>query len=134
MRVLLATLLLLLAPAAVDVVPVDFGSLSGFDYEPGMELPEEVTKLDGKTIRIAGFIRTEAGRTDDIDVFWLVDQNCDCTGFPKMNEIISCVMPEGRTISNDDSLIEVTGRFEAGEEKEDGYVVSLYRMQIESVK
>jgi hypothetical protein len=134
MRTLAAAFLLLLAPGTEDATPVDFSALSGFEYEEGMELPESVRKLNGKKIRIVGFIRTEDGRTDDIDVFWLVDQNCDCEGMPKMNEIILCTMPEGRTISNDDSLIEVTGYLEAGEEREDGYVMSIYRMQVESVK
>lgn len=129
----LVALALALVPAD-DPVPVDFATLSDFDYEPGMELPEEVRRLDGSKVRVSGFIRTEDGRTDDISVFWLVNQNCDCQGTPRINELILCTMPDGETISNDDSLIEATGLFEAAEQRKDDYVVSLYRMRVRSVR
>ena len=130
---MLAALLLLL-PASGEVVPVDFATLSGFDYAEGMQLPEKVRALDGKKIGVAGFIRTEDGRQSDISVFWLVDKNCDCAGRPKMNEVVLCEMPEGQTITNDDSLVRVVGRFAAGEELDGDYVVSIYRLRVESVE
>lgn len=133
MKAALATLMLLL-PGSTNPVEVDFSILSGFEYTEGMKLPAKVRNLDGKTIKTTGFIRTEDGSTEDIQEFWLVDQGCDCQGNPNMNDMIYCVMPEGQVISNDDSLIEVTGVFSAGEEKEDGYVLTLYRLQVGSVQ
>ena len=97
-----------------DYEAVEFRTLSDFDWTKGMELPAEVKKFDGKKVAISGFIRTEDGSSEGIAEFWLVDQGCDCEGWPKMNEVISCMMPDGEVMSNDDSPITVRGTLEVG--------------------
>lgn len=113
-----------------DPVSVDFADLSDFDFEEGMTLPAEVRKLDGKTIRIIGFMRSEEDEVDDLEAFIIVNQNCDCEGAVRMNEQIYCILPEGETVSITDEPVKVEGVFEVGEEKEDGYVLSIYRIVV----
>lgn len=122
-----------LAGSQDEIVPVEFSTLSGFDWQEGQELPATIRALQGKKIGITGFVRSFDGSDEDITGFWLVDQNCDCEGIPKMNEVIVCWMPEGKSISNDGSPIRVVGTFEVGEQKDGDYVTSIFRINVESV-
>ncbi len=111
---------------------VDFSVLAGFTYKEGMTLPAEIRKLDGKLVRVVGFLRNEEQQTE-CEEFWLVNQNCDCQGGPKMNEWIFCTMPEGETVDLGDEPGVVLGRLHVGEEKEGEFVVSLYRLEVQKV-
>lgn len=113
---------------------VDFATLSDFDYEEGVALPKKVTKLNNKEIKVSGFMKSFDGETEDITSFWLVNQNCNCEGPPKMNELILCTMPEGESVSIEDDAVEVEGTFEVGEDKEDDYVVSIYRLSVKKLR
>lgn len=117
-----------------DPVSVDFADLSDFDYTEGMDLPKKVTKLAGKTIRIMGFMRSDGDEVDDLEEFILVNQNCDCEGEVMMNEQIVCILPEGETISLGDEPIKVEGVLEVGEEKEEDYVISIYRILVSKLR
>lgn len=131
MPALLLSLLTLVA--TVQVVPVDFSTLSSFEWSEGMQLPDKIQALQGKTIGITGFVRSFDGGDENITAFWLVDQNCDCEAIPRMNELIVCVMPEGASISNDGSPVRVVGKLDVGEVKDEDYVTSIYRLQVERV-
>jgi hypothetical protein len=111
---------------------VDFSVLAGFQYKEGMTLPPEIQKLNGKLVRLVGFLRNEE-QQNDCSEFWLVNQNCDCQGGPKMNEWVFCTMPEGKTIDLGDEPGVVIGRLQVGEQKEDEFVVSLYRLEVQKV-
>ena len=113
-------------------IEVDFSVLAGFQYKEGMTLPAEITKLNGKLVRIVGFLRNEE-QQNSCHEFWLVNQNCDCQGSPKMNEWVFCTMPEGKTVDLGDEPGVVTGRLEVGEQKEDEFVVSIYRLEVQKV-
>ena len=114
-----------------DATQVDFDTLSGFEYEEGQELPKKVKKLDGKTIKIRGFMRSlEDGIADNISVFYLVTQTCDCEGMPMMNEVILCTLPDGKTIDIVDEPVTLEGEFEVGEESDGEYVTSIYRLAV----
>ncbi len=131
-RRVLAVALLLLAPLA-EVVTVDFSTLSDFDYEEGMELPKKVQKFDGKKVRSTGFIRTDDGATEDLEEFWIVNQNCDCQGAPLLNEVVWYTLPDGTTVTNDDAPITVEGTLHVKEEKADDYVLYIYRLEADAV-
>jgi hypothetical protein len=124
----------LVAVSGQQPTAVQFSTLSKFDWQRGMKLPDKVRQLDGKKIAIVGFVRSEDGRAEDITDFWLIDQACDCEGTPKMNEMIWCTMPDGQKFANDGSPVEVVGSFEASEDVEGDYVLSLYRLKVTSVR
>ena len=50
-----------LLPAAPVVEPdeVTFEVLAGYEYEEGMKLPGEITKLHEKKVKVSGFMATE---------------------------------------------------------------------------
>ena len=128
MKLLLPFLALLFCSG--DPVSVDFADLSDFDYTEGMTLPKQVTKLNGKTVRIMGFMRSDGDEVEDLEEFILVNQNCDCEGEVKMNEQIVCILPEGETVTLGDEPVKVEGVLEVGEEKEEDYVLSIYRIYV----
>jgi len=121
---------------ASDPTQVDFATLSGFDYVEGMELPGEITRYDEQTIEISGFMRQEDGLPggwDEVEYFMLVNDACGCEGIPKLNEIIFCAMPEGETTKVLPGMVKVTGTLYIGEEVDDGVVLALYTMDVDSV-
>lgn len=129
-------LVLALLPAGDNVQPpkVGFDVLAGFDYKEGVKIPDEVTKHHKKKVRVGGFMKTEDGSEGEVEYFIIVNDACGCEGTPKLNEMVFCAMPEGQTVKIKAGIAEVVGTLYVEEEKEDGVVVSLYTMDVESVK
>lgn len=113
---------------------LNFGVLAGFDYEEGMDIPKEVANYDSKEVTISGFMATEDGSEGDVSYFIIINDACGCEGTPKMNEMIFCAMPTGETTKLKDGRVKVTGKFYVSEEIEEGVVVSLYGLEVDSVK
>lgn len=114
---------------------IGFARLAGFEYTEGMTLPDNIKKLDGKKIRISGFMQTEDRRQQgEAEYFIIISDACGCEGTPMMNEVVFCVMPEGEKATIKPGNVAVTGTFWVGEQKEDGIVVSLYGMEVEKVE
>jgi len=130
----LAALAVLLAPPGEDPIEVDFASLSDFDYREGMTLPAHVTRLDTKKIRISGFMRSEDGSNGPTEFFMLINDACGCAGTPFLNEIVFCAMPPGQKVDIEPGTVELTGTLYVGEVREDGVVISLYEMDVDTVQ
>ncbi len=128
-------LVLALLPAGDErrTPALGFDVLAGFEYKEGMKLPEEVTKHHKKRVKVGGFMKTEDGSEGDVEFFIIVNDACGCEGTPKLNEMVFCSMPEGKTVKIKPGIAEVTGTLYVEEEKEDGIVISLYTMDVESV-
>ena len=122
-----------LLATAEDPIRVNFPTLSSFDYDEGMDLPAEVTQLNEKRVEITGFMAREDGGSGPTDMFMLIDEACGCEGLPMMNEVIFCALPEGEEIDVEPGLVKITGTLYVGEEIEDGVVISLYYLEVESV-
>jgi hypothetical protein len=124
--------LLLLPPQ--DPVKTSFAVLSSFTWEAGSKLPDEVTKLDDKVVVISGSMRREVPGGDPVEEFMLVNDACGCTGTPKMNEIVFCVMPEKKTTDIKPGIVTVKGHLYVGEQKEGGDVWCIYQLDVESIQ
>ncbi len=129
-----AVLLPLLALLPQDPQKTSFEVLAGFDFVPGMTLPAKVTALDGAVITISGFMRREVPGGDPVHEFLLVNDACGCTGSPKLNEIVFCVLPDGVTLDVAVGIVRVTGKLYVGEQKEDGEVIAIYQLDADEVK
>ena len=91
-------------------------------------------KYHEKKITVGGFMNSEDDSTGELDFFILVNDACGCEGTPKLNEMIFCSMPEGETVALKPGTAWVTGKLFIEEEIDEGIVVSLYTMEVESVK
>jgi hypothetical protein len=117
-----------------DPIETSFTTLAGFEFEPGMELPAEVTELDGKTVRVQGFMQPETDGETDLVYFLLINDACGCQGMPMLNEIVYCAMPEGETTKLLPGIVKVTGTLYVGEEKEGEDVVGLYYLDVDEIQ
>jgi hypothetical protein len=126
--------LLFAAGPAAEPKAVGFDVLASFDYVEGMELPAEVTKLDGVEVVVPGFMRREDGGAGATQYFMLISDNCGCTGTPKLNEIVFCAMADGETTEIQPGSVKVTGTLWVGEEKEDGVVIGIYGLDVKSIQ
>jgi len=118
------------APAAEDpVIELSLLDLMSIDYQPGKELPAWVRSLDGRRVRIEGYMAL--GTPEGVDKFELVWDSCGC-GQSNVNHFIEVSLTE-ETTSFDPDIIWVEGTFSVGEIREDGFVVSLFRLKTESI-
>lgn len=110
-----------------DVLPVSMQKLNNIEWEPGDEIPEEVSAYDGHEVEISGYMRN--GTVEGQSWFDLIDDSCGC-GTGKLQHFVRVVLTEG-TVSFSPSELTLTGSFEVSEkEDEDGFVESLYRLEI----
>lgn len=127
---------------------VPFRKLSGFEYHepapytarnweaeggpPEERIPGEVRELDGERVMIAGFMVPLAfDRRGNVEAFALSqDLLFCCYGIPPaMHEWIMVTVEEGvRAAYIKDTPIAVFGSIDVGEELDDGFVLSVYRM------
>jgi hypothetical protein len=124
---------LLAASALEEPEKVGFGTLAGFDWKEGMELPKEVVKFHEKKVSISGYMRREDDGSGETEYFMLINDACGCQGTPKMNEIVFCTMPEDEPTEILPGIVTVTGKLWVGEEKQDGAVVALYVLDVEKI-
>jgi len=125
--------------------PVDFNTLSNYDYElpdpldpsakhPNNVIPATVKALNGKQVAIEGFMLpldlTPAGVSQ-----FLLNASIDMCYFGapvRMNEWILVTMKDGKRASFTHLALTVKGRLEVGEVFRNGRVTSLYRLDADS--
>lgn len=134
-KILAAALALLpLSSSHGDPEEIDFASLSDFDYVEGMTLPSHVTQHNRKTIKVSGFMAREDSGSGPTEYFMLINDACGCNGTPFLNEVVFCAMPAGEPTEMKPGTVTVTGQFFVGEERDNGVVLSLYRMDVTDIE
>lgn len=94
---------------------IDFDFLGGFDYEKDGTVPEAVKELDGKKVKITGFMLPVDFESGAVDRFMLMNFRVGCCFdvMPRVNEFVYVEMPEGiSTKYLTDIPLAVTGRLE----------------------
>ena len=118
------------APAAEDpVIELTLLDLMSIDYRPGKRLPAWVRALDGRRVRIEGYMAL--GTPEGMDKFELVWDSCGC-GQSNVNHFIEVTLTD-ETTTFDPDIIFVEGELSVGEIREDGFVVSLFRLKAQTV-
>ena len=118
------------APTFEDpVIELSLLDLMSIDYRPGKKLPSWVRALDGRAVRIEGYMAL--GTPEGDDKFELVWDSCGC-GQSNVNHFIEVSLTEDTT-SFDPDIIWVEGTLSVGEVREDGFVVSLFRLETKSI-
>jgi len=135
--------------APKDYLPVSFAYLSSFNYDvpdpfsmKNMkeedrkkitdQIPDYILKLDQKKVALSGFMVPIDVVDEGVKTFILTsNQMMCCFGqMPWYNEWVFVEMPEGKPATfHNDIPITVGGVLEIGEEIEDGFVISLFRMK-----
>lgn len=136
-----------------EFLKVNFGQLGNFEYNVpypedireadkpmdviGDQIPKEIKALNEQKVIAVGYMMPiDVDRKGRIKSFALVeDQASCCYGIPPaMNEWIMVEMKEGEFAGYyNDIPTAVFGKIEIGEEIEDGYIMSLYRMEASEV-
>jgi hypothetical protein len=118
--------------AAADdpAVEINIMELTQIDWSPGSKLPKKVSALDGKKVKITGFMALDT--PEGTSSFRLTYDQCGCSN-AKASHFVEVDMGD-ETVGYNPDEVSLTGTFAVGEKREDGFVVSLYRMKADSIE
>ena len=125
------------APKTSEVYETTIKDLGNFDYDAdeGGNVPDDVVKLDGAQIRLSGFM-IPMDQAENITQFALVPSLFACCfGQPPQVQhtiIVNC--PKGKAVSYYPDEIVVEGTLNVEEKKDEGFIVSLFEVEVSSVK
>ena len=119
------------APAVEDpAIELSLLDLMSIEYSPGKRLPRWVRALDGKRVRLEGYMAL--GTPEGDEKFELLWDSCGC-GQSNVHHFVEVSLTEETTSFTPD-LIWVEGTFSVGEIREGGFVVSLFRLETKSIE
>ena len=113
---------------------VDFDFLGGFDYEKDNVVPAKVMELDGKDVKVIGYMLPVDFDSGEVRSFMLLNNQMGCCFgvMPRVNEFVYVEMPEGKSAKYmTDIPLRVTGKLRIGE---GNLVGGLYTMTGKSVE
>ena len=126
-----------------DYVEVDLFTISNFEMDQGVaatddSVPAEFRRLDGKRVQLIGemYRPLEVRGTGDVREFDLVYSisKCCVTSSPKIQHFIRSKVMKDKEVKYHPGLVKVVGTLRVGVEKQDGRVVSVYRLDVESAE
>jgi hypothetical protein len=100
-------------------------------------IPDWVKKLDGAKVAVSGFMVPFDVQDDGVLSFSIVKSILICCfgQTPRVNENVMCQMPEGKPAKFLVNIpLRVSGTLHVAEVHEDGYLVSLYSMDVDAVE
>ncbi len=125
---------------------ITFEQLAAYRYprflEPGEappteeDIPEAIRALDGATVIVSGYMMPTKLRNGKVEKFMLVPNTLACCyGKPlELNEWVNVDMTGKAADAVPDVRIAVRGVLRVGENKIDGWVMDLYRMDADRVR
>jgi hypothetical protein len=125
------------APKSGETVELTIKELGNFEYDAdkGGNIPADVKTMSGAKLRLRGFM-IPMDQADSITQFALVPSLFACCfGQPPQIQhtiIVNC--PKGKAVSYFPDEIQVEGTLKVNEKKEDGFIVSIFEMDCQSVK
>jgi hypothetical protein len=124
-------------PKDGEALDLSIKELGNFDYdaEKGGNIPKDVVALSGSKIKLHGFM-IPMDQADRITRFALVPSLFACCFGqpPQIQHTIVVQCPEGKAVSYYPDEINVEGKLKVEEKKEDGFIVSIFEMDVMSVK
>ena len=125
------------APKAGEALEMAIKELGNFDYDAdkGGMIPKDVIALTGSKVRLRGYM-IPMDQATNITQFALVpDLFACCFGQPpQLQHTIICRTPKGKAVSYYPEEISVEGTLKVQEKKDEGFIVSIFEMDIASVK
>ncbi|MDB5299590.1 MAG: hypothetical protein JWO87_1253, partial [Phycisphaerales bacterium] len=125
------------APKAGETLEFAIKELGNFDYdqEHGGNIPADVRKLNGTKVRLRGFM-IPMDQAENITQFALVPSLFACCFGqpPQIQHTIVADCPKGKAVGYCPDEIMVEGTLKVEEKKDDGYIVSIFAVDVTSVK
>jgi hypothetical protein len=124
-------------PKPGEALALGIKDLGNFDYDAdkGGNIPDDVKKLSGSKIRVSGFM-IPLDQADNISHFSLVPSLFACCFGqpPQIQHQIVVHTPKGKAVGYFPDEIVCEGILKVEEKKDDGYIVSVFEMDVQSVK
>jgi hypothetical protein len=125
------------APKAGETMEMTIKELGNFEYdqEHGGNIPADVRKLGGAKVRLRGFM-IPMDQAENITQFALVPSLFACCFGqpPQIQHTIVADCPKGKAVGYCPDEIMVEGTLKVEEKKDDGYIVSIFSVEVTSVK
>jgi hypothetical protein len=116
-------------------LPLSFDVLKKWTYIQGKtEIPGFIRIFEGQPVVMDGYMMS-LGDVKDIKSFVLVPSLWGCCYGqpPAVNHVVLVRMAGNKAVEYFGDAIRVRGQFHCGEEKQDGYLVSLYHIDADEV-
>jgi hypothetical protein len=124
-------------PEAGKVYDLTIQNLGNFEYdqEKGGNIPGDVQRLNGTSIRLRGYM-IPMDQAENITQFALVPSLFACCFGqpPSIQHTIVVNCPKGKSVGYTADEISVEGKLTVKEKKDDGYIISVFEMEVSSVK
>lgn len=106
---------------------LSWNELTDIDYAEGDPLPEQVTRLDGEQVAMAGFLVRVGyeGQALLVQSVW----SCCFGRAPEIHEAVVVHVPGDVQEEWFNGIIRVVGTLEVGEDYDGDYLLSIYRMR-----
>ena len=125
------------APKAGEALELTIKELGNFDYDAdkGGMIPKDVIALTGSKVRLRGYM-IPMDQAANITQFALVpDLFACCFGQPpQIQHTIVVNTPKGKAVSYYPDEITVEGNLKVAEKKDEGFIISIFEMEVSSVK
>ena len=124
-------------PKAGEVRTFDIKDLGNFEYDAdkGGNIPSDVLALSGSTVRVTGFM-IPIDQAENITQFALVPSLFACCFGqpPQVQHTVVCKAPEGKAVGYYPDELVVEGKLKVEEKKDEGFIVSVFEIEVTSVK
>jgi hypothetical protein len=124
-------------PQPGEVRDLQIKELGNFDYDAdkGGNIPADVKALSGMTIRLHGFM-IPIDQAENITQFALVPSLFACCFGqpPQIQHTVVCKAPTGKAVSYYPDELVIEGKLKVEEKKDDGFIVSIFEVDVASVK
>lgn len=124
-------------PQPGEVRDLTIQSLGNFEYdqESGGNIPADVKSLAGMKIRVHGYM-IPMDQADNITQFALVPSLFACCigQPPQIQHTIVAACPKGKAVGYSPDELVVEGVLKVEEKKDEGYIISVFEMEVTSVR
>ena len=124
-------------PKPGEVLEMGIKELGNFEYDQvnGGDIPADVKRLNGSKIRLTGFM-VPSDQAENITEFALVPSLFSCCYGqpPQIQHTVMVNCPPGKEVSYFPDPITIEGKLTVEEKKDDGYIVSIFTVDVTSVK
>ncbi len=113
-----------------EAATLPFQVMGAFEYQERMKLPDEVSRWDGKFVRVTGFINPTS-QARDLTTFLLVKDRASCCfgKRPQKNHYIDVKLKPGSTANYSTDAVTLQGVLKVDDRYDGDWPLGLYWME-----